>query len=79
MSDKMTNEAIAAAALAILVRDEAVLGEIAVEDVGDAVPAEMWQERWEHALRESRNLEATHPDQEYRLHRVAERVREFEC
>ena len=75
MSDKMSNEAIAAAALAILVRDAAIFRGMTTNEISDAVPADDWQARWEHALRESRSWEATRRDPQERVHKVAETVR----
>ena len=76
MSDKMSNEAIAAAALAIQVRDAAILRGMTTDEISDALPSEDWQECWEHALRQSRAWETTYPDPQERLHKVAGAVRD---
>ena len=75
MSDKMSNEAIAAAALAVQVRDAAVSRGMTTDDLLDEVPAEDWQERWEAALRQSQAWETTYPGPGERMHKLMGRLR----
>ena len=75
MADKISNEAIAAAALAVVIRDSAVCRELTIDDVADGLPAEDWQELWVFTLENSRALETVQPDPGFRVHTLATRLK----
>lgn len=60
---QISDEALAAAALAILVRDAAVEAERTASDVSDMVPCDDWQSAWEYAVRHAAGVREARPNE----------------
>ena len=61
MNQAISNEALAAAALAIIVRDATLELARTRDDVSDMVPCDEWQSAWESAVRHAAGVREAYP------------------